>query len=210
MLAAQRYAGRMDLRKTRISEKGAAAMGSPDGRRVRSLRVGREIENVGISSGCEHNHVGSVAADLARHQVSRHDSARSAVHNHDIEQLAPDMHCHSSGCDLLFEGLISAQQELLSSLSSRIEGPFDLHAAEGPIIEKSAVFSCKRHGLSDALIDDIDTDFRQTVDVGFTGAKIAALDGVLEKAQNAVPVIPVVLRSVDPSLGGDRVCPSRS
>src|SRR6266849_9309127 len=134
MLAAQRDAGRMDLRKTGIPKEGATAMGSPDGSRVRSLRVGREIENIGIPSRCEHNHVGSVAADLARHQISRHDAARSAVHNHDIEQLAPDMHRHSSGCDLLFEGLISAQQELLSSLASRIKGPFYLHAAERPIV----------------------------------------------------------------------------
>src|SRR6266446_5266059 len=126
MLAAQRDAGRMDLRKTRIPEKGATAMGSPDGSRVRSLRVGREIENVGIPSCCEHNHVGSVAADLARHQVSRDDSARSAVHNHDIEQLAPDMHRYPSGRDLFFERLISAQQELLSGLASRIKSSFYL------------------------------------------------------------------------------------
>src|SRR5260370_37558327 len=199
----------MDLRKTGIPEEGATAIGSPDGSRVRSLRVGREIENIGIPSRCEHNHVGSVAADLTRQEVSRHDSPRSAVHNHDIEQLAPDMHCYSSGCDLLLEGLISTQQELLSSLASRVECPFDLHAAEGPIVQKPAVFSCTRHALSDALIDDVDTDFRQTVNVGFTGAEIAAFDGVLEKAENAVPVISIVLRSVHPSLGGDRVCPSR-
>src|SRR6185503_20083790 len=85
----------------------------------------------------------------------------------------------------------------------------DLHAAEGPIVQKPAVFSCKRHALSDALIDDVDTDFRQTVDVRFTGAKIAALDRILEKAEDAVAVIPVVLRRVNPSLGGYRVCPSR-
>src|SRR5882672_1327180 len=204
MVAAQRDAGRMDLRKTRIPEKGAPAMGSPDGSGVRRLRVRREIEDIGIPSRCEHHNVGSVAADLARHQVARDDSARSAARNHDIEQLAPDMHCYSSGCDLLLEGLISAQQELLSSLASRVECPFDLHAAEGPIVQKPAVFSCKRHTLSDALIDDVDTDFRQTVDVGFTRAKIAPLDGVLERAGNAVAVIPVVLRSVYPSLGGDR------
>jgi hypothetical protein len=47
------------------------------------------------------------------------------------------------------------------------------------------------------------------MDVGFAGAKIAALDGVFEKARNAVAVIPVVLRGVDPSLGSDGVCPSR-
>src|SRR5438132_12495546 len=99
------------------------------------------------------------------------------------------MHCHSSGCDLLLEGLISAQQELLSSLASRIKGPFDLHAAEGPIVQKPAVFSCKRHALSDALIDDVDTDFRPAMHVRFAVAKIAALHAVLEKSKNAVPVI---------------------
>src|ERR1700756_4129837 len=124
MLAAQWDAGRMDLRKTGIPEEGATAMGSPDGSTIRSLRVGREIENIGIPSRCEHNHVSSVAADLARHQVSRHDSARSATRNHDIEQLAPDVHRYSSGCDLFFESLISTQQELLSCLPSSVKGPF--------------------------------------------------------------------------------------
>src|SRR5579862_4652632 len=118
MLAAQRDTGRMDLCKTGVPEKGATAMSSPDGSTVRSLRVGREIENIGISSRCEHNHVGSVAADLARCQVSRYDSARTAAHNHHVEQLASDMHRYSSGCNLLFKGLISAQQELLSGLAS--------------------------------------------------------------------------------------------
>src|SRR5260370_42599540 len=107
MLAAQRDAGRMDLRKTRIPEKRATAIGSPDGRRVRSLRVGREIENIGIPSRCEHNHVGSVAADLTRQKVSRHDSPPPPVHNHDIEQLAPDINCYSSGSALPLEALIS-------------------------------------------------------------------------------------------------------
>ena len=134
MLAAQRDAGRVNLRETRIAKQRAAAMGPPYGSTVGSLGIRREVEDIGISSGRQHNHVGGVAIDLTGHQVPRHDAARSAIDNDDVEQFTPDMHRHSSGCDLLFEGLISAQQELLSRLAARVEGSFDLHATERPIV----------------------------------------------------------------------------
>src|SRR5208282_2355211 len=66
-IAAQRDTRRMDLRKTRVPKEGATAMGTPYRRAIRSLGVRREIEDVGISSGCQHNHVGRVAIQLARH-----------------------------------------------------------------------------------------------------------------------------------------------
>src|ERR1700757_2144772 len=151
----------MDLGETRIPEKGAAAMSSPDCRTVRSFGVSGEIEDIGISSRCEHNHVGSMAIDLACDQIPRHNAARDAIDKDDIKQLIPDVHRYSSRCDLLFEGLIGTEQELLSRLASRVKGSFDLHAAERSIVKKSAIFPCKRHALRDALINDVDADFRQ-------------------------------------------------
>ena len=58
------------------------------------------------------------------------------------------------------------------------------------------------------MVDDVDADFRQTVHVGFAGTKVAALDGVLEKAEDAVAVVAVVLGGVNPSLSCNGVCPA--
>src|ERR1700751_4577675 len=196
----------MDLGETRIPEKRAASMSPPDCRTVRSFGVSGEVENIGISPRCEHNHVGRVAIDLAGDQIPRHNAARDAIDKDDIEQLIPDVHRYSSGCDLLFEGLIGAEQELLSRLASSVKGSFDLHAAKRAIVEKSAILPCKRHALRDALINDVDADFRQAMHVGFTGAKIAAFDSVLEEAENTVAVIAKVLCGINPSLRCDRVC----
>src|SRR5262249_40367256 len=80
-----------------------------------------------------------------------------------------------------------------------------LHAAKRSIVEKSAILPGKRHALGDALVDDIETDLREPIDVGFTGAKVAAFDCVLEQTEDAVAVVAVVLSSVDPPLGGDGV-----
>ena len=93
----------MDLGETRIPEKGAATMSPPDCRTVRSFGISGEIEDIGISSRCKNNHVGSVAIDLAGDQIPRHNATRDATDNDYIEQLIPDVHRYSSGCDLRFK-----------------------------------------------------------------------------------------------------------
>ena len=49
--AADRDAGRMDLRVARVRKGGAALVSAPDRGRVRAARVGREKEDVGIAAG---------------------------------------------------------------------------------------------------------------------------------------------------------------
>ena len=50
----------------------------------------------------------------------------------------------------------------------------------------------------------------QAVDVGFAGAEVAALDGVVEEAVDAVAVVLIVLGGVDAALGGDGVGAARA
>ena len=69
----------------------------------------------------------------------------------------------------------------------------------------AAVLARERHALRDALIDDVDADLRQAVDVGFAGAEVAAFDGVVEEAVNAVAVVLIILGGVDAALRGDGV-----
>src|SRR5271165_2004997 len=99
----------MNLGETRISKKGTTAMSSPYGGTVTRFGVSREVENVGIPSRCEHNHVGSVTVCLTSYQVARHYAARSAIDNDYVKQFTPEMHRDASGGYLLFEGLVSTE-----------------------------------------------------------------------------------------------------
>ena len=64
-------------------------------------------------------------------------------------------HLNGPQTNLTFEGLISADQQLLAGLASRIERTADLRATERTIIEQAAVFTGKGNALSDALINDV-------------------------------------------------------
>ena len=110
-----------------------------------------------------------------------------------------------TGGDLLLQRLVGADQQLLARLAAGVERPLDLGAAERASLEQAAVIADERHPLGDALIDDVDADLGQPVGVGLAGAEVAALDGVVEEAEDAVAVVAVVLGGVDPALGGDGV-----
>jgi hypothetical protein len=81
----------------------------------------------------------------------------------------------------------------------------DLHAAKRSRIEKSAVFACEWHSLRNALVDYVKSDLGEAVHVRLARAKVAALHRVVKEAENAVAVIAVVLRGIDPSLRSDGV-----
>ena len=53
-------------------------------------------------------------------------------------------------------------------------------------------------------------DFGEPINVGFARAEIAALDRVVEKPVNAVAVVLIILRGVDPALRGDAVRAARA
>jgi hypothetical protein len=99
---------------------------------------------------------------------------------------------------------------LLPGLSPRVKGPGNLGAAEGTVREQSAVFARERHSLLDTLVDDQVTDFGQPIDVCFAGAEIASLDRVVEEAENAVPIVLIVLGGVDAALRGDAMSAARA
>src|SRR5258708_18605463 len=210
MLAAQWDTCRMNLRKTRVPEQGTAAVGSPYGSTVGCLGVSRKIEHIRVPSRRQNHHVGRLALDLAVHEVPGHNAARSAIDDHNIEQLPPDMHCHRTRGYLLFQCLISPEQELLSGLTSRVKRSLDLYPAKRSRIKQSTIFSGKRHALGDALVNDVQADLGETIYVGLTGAEVAALYRVLKQAENAVAVVTVILSGINPPLSRDRVCAARS
>ena len=120
------------------------------------------------------------------------------------------VHLHRAEADLAGERGVGADEELLAGLAAGVESTRDLRAAEGAVGEETSVFTGERHALRDALVDDVHRDLGEAVDVGFAGAVVAALDGVLEEAADAVAVVLVVLRGVDATLRGDRVGAARA
>ena len=147
---------------------------------------------------------------LPRDQVAGDDAARLAVDHDQVEHLGAREHLHRAGADLPFERLVGAEQQLLPGLPARVEGARDLRAAEGAVVQVPRIFAREGHALRDALVDDVQADLRQAVDVGLAGAEVAALDGVVEEAVDAVAVVVIVLGGVDAALRGDGVRAARA
>ena len=180
-------------------------MGLPVGRDAAAHRVGRQVEDVHVAAGRQHHGVADVAAQLAADQVADRDALGLAVHHHQVQHLGAGEHLDRAEADLAGEGRVGAQQELLAGLASRVEGAGDLGAAEGPVVQVAGVVPRERHALGHALVDDVVADLGEPPDVGLAGAEVAALDGVVEEAVDAVAVVRVGLGGVDAALGRDRV-----
>ena len=210
VVAADGDAGGVDLGVAGVGEQRALAVRPPGGGDVAALGVGREVEDVAVAAGGEHDGVGQVAAGLAGHQVAGDDAAGAAVDDDQLEHLVPVVHRDGAGLDLALERLVGAEQQLLAGLAAGVEGARDLGAAEGAGVEQAAVLAGERDTLRHALVDDLAADLGEPVHVGLPRAEVAALDRVVEQPEDAVAVVAVVLRGVDAALGGDRVGAARA
>ena len=147
--------------------------------------------------------------DLAGDHVARDDAPRFAVLDDELHHLVPAVALDRPGRDLALKRLIGADEQLLARLAAGVEGAGDLHAAEGAVVQVSAVLPGEGDPLCHALVDDVGADLGQAVDVGLPGAEVAALDRVVEEPVSRIVVVLVVLRRVDAALSGDRVGAAR-
>ena len=69
----------------------------------------------------------------------------------------------------------------------------------------AAVLARERHALCHGVIDDAHRELGQPVHVRFARPEVAALESVVEEPLDAVAVVLVVLRGVDPTLRGHAV-----
>jgi hypothetical protein len=148
-----------------------------------------------------------VGDDVAGDEVPGHDADGASVVEDHVEELGAVVERHRPEVHLPGEGLVGAEEELLTRLPAGVEGAGDLRATERPVVEQPAVLAGEGHALRDALVDDVHADLRQPVDVRFPGPVVAALDGVVEEPVDAVAVVAVVLGRVDPALRRDAVRP---
>ena len=209
VVAGDRDAGGVDLRVAGVGHVGALAVRTPRGGDVGAHRVGREVEDVAVAAGGEHDDVGEVGLDLAGDQVAGDDAAGLAVDDDDLEHLVAGVLGDGAGRDLALHGLVGADQQLLTGLAAGVEGAGHLHAAEGAVVEQAAVLTGEGDALGNALVDDVRRDLGEAVDVRLARAVVAALHGVVEEAVRRVAVLLVVLRRVDAALRGDRVRTTR-
>ena len=130
MIAADRDAGRMNLRVTRVREACAFLVSAPGCGDVATLRVGREIKNISVTARREHHGVGGVRGDFPGHEIT-HDNALGMTVDHDhVQHLGARKHLHCAQPDLPFQRLIRAEQKLLSGLATRVKRARNLCAAK--------------------------------------------------------------------------------
>ena len=141
----------------------------------------------------------------AGQQIAGDDAPGAAVDHHQFQHLATGQKLNPPGLDLAHQGAVGPQQQLLAGLAPGVKGPGDLGAAEGAVGQLPAVFPGKGHPLGHRLVDDLAGELGQPVDVGLAGPEVAALEGVVEEAEDRVAVVLVIFGGVDPPLGGDGV-----
>ena len=97
---------------------------------------------------------------------------------------------------------VSTEEELLTGLTSGVEGPGDERTAEGAIGERATILTGKGDTHSHTLIDNISRDLSETMDISLTRAVVTTLDGIVEEAVDRVTIVLVILRCIDTSLSG--------
>ena len=147
--------------------------------------------------------------DIAGEQVARHDTARMAIHDHDVKHLFEGMHLHALERHLTLQRRIRAEQQLLTSLATCVERARHLCAAERAVCEEATVLAGKRDALRHTLVDNVHRQLREPVDVRLTGAEVATLDRVVEQSADGITVVLIILRGVDTALRSNRMRAAR-
>ena len=138
-------AGGVDLREAGVGEAGALAVALEGGRTVRRHGVGREEEDVAVTSRRQYDGVCSETFQFACHEVAGDDAARLAVLDDDVEHLVARITLHRTCRDLLVQCGVGTQKELLTRLAAGIEGTRYLRAAERTVGQQAAVLACEGH-----------------------------------------------------------------
>ncbi len=194
--------------KQGLANSAPLPVGSPGGRGVGVLGVGRQVEDVAVAARAQQHGVRRVRGHLPGDHVTHDDAARHTVLDDQVEHLAAGVQADRAQGHLVHHLLVGAQQQLLAGLAPGVERARHLGATEAAVVEQAAVLAGEGHALGDRLVDDVHRLLGQAVHVRLAAAEVAALDRVVEEAEDRVAVALVVLGRVDAALGGDRVRPA--
>jgi hypothetical protein len=164
--------------------------------------------DVSITSRAKKNGIRRPRIRCASYQVAGNNPLCMSVNSHEIEHLVSGMHIHLTRRNLPAQSAVSAKQELLAGLTASIKSATDLGPAKGAIGKQSTILTGKGNALGYALVDNIGAYLGKAVDVRLAGTKVPTLDSIVEKTMDAIPVVLVILGSIDPPLSGNGVCPS--
>ena len=208
VVARLRDAGRVDLGETGVGHQRTLLVGPPGRGHIRAHRVGREVVHVGVTARSQHHSVSGVALDLTGDKVAHDHAFGDAVDQDHVEHLVAIEYLGVAAGDLVLQGAVGTEHQLLAGLAAGVESPLNEDAAEGAGRQRAAVLSVERHPLGDRLVDDVLRELGQPPDVGLTRAEVSALDRVGEQPANRVAFVGEILRRVDPALCGDAVGPA--
>ena len=155
--------------------------------------VGGEEKYIAVAAGTQDHRVGGMAFHFPGDQVAHDNALGMAVHQYHVQHFAAGKHFDLAGAHLAHQCAVSPQQQLLTGLAPGVEGPGDLCAAKGAVVQQSAVIPGKGDALGHALVDDVVADLGQAIDIGLPGPKVASFDRIVEQPPDAVTVVGVVL-----------------
>src|SRR5688572_6038583 len=168
MLATNWNARGVDLRVTGIREERAFLVCAPRRGDVATLRIRGKKKHIAIAARGENNGVCCMGRNRSVHHVAHDDAFGVTIDDYDVEHLGAREHLDGARTDLPAQRLVSAEQQLLTSLAASVKSSRDLCAAERAIRQQSAVFASEWHALRDALVDNVYAHLRQPIDVRFT------------------------------------------
>ena len=189
-----------------VGEGSTAAMAHPCGRAITVHSVGAEVIDIAIAARAKHHGMSCIAFQLASGEVADNNAAGASLFHYEIHHLCALVQHYGATGYFATQSSVSTQQQLLPRLPTGVECSGDLCAAEGAVVEQSAVIARKGYSLRHALVNNVAADLCQAVDVGLASAVVASLDGIFEEAFHAVAIVLVVFGGIDASLRGDGVC----
>src|SRR6478672_9326114 len=113
----------MNLGEARVTKKRAALVSAIGGGDIATTGVGRKEENIAVTAGREHYSISGESIDFAGAKVAGDDPLGMTIDQDEVEHLSLREHFHRAERDLPAEGLIGAEQKLLTGLAAGVKRP---------------------------------------------------------------------------------------
>ena len=83
--------------------------------------IGGEEKYVSVAACCEDHSIGRVGGNLTRDHVTNYDAFGMTVDFDHVHHFGAGIHCNTTFGDLFFKSLVTADQELLTGLTTSVK-----------------------------------------------------------------------------------------